>query len=309
MVKSVACPLCGRNAGLPDQQLLDHHSGEAFVAVRCEGCHYRYLDPAPPAEGLERYYADNASGNTMRTAPGGLFLKMQRVAMGRETKLLRSRMSAGDGVVDLGAGDGALAAYFATAGFRAGAADFYPASEWPHAEIPYQSVDLHGGILTGEQIRGILGAAPRAATIRHVLEHLHRPRQVLEAVAASGAEWLYIVVPNCDSVFARRFGGNWYYWDPPRHLQFFNLETLGEMCRRAGFEVEAGGHYGIDELVTSAHRAVLLHAGLPARDALQNLTRPKGLLAGASSVVSAAFSAVDAPWARTVCWMLARRRG
>ena len=74
------------------------------------------------------------------------------------------------------------------------------------------------------------------------------------------------------------------------------------MCSRAGFDVEAGGYYGIDELVTSAYRALLLGEGGAGRRFLQSLTRPKGLLAGASSALSS-------PFGHTVCWVLARRRG
>ena len=299
MVEHITCPLCGGDSSAPHLQLRDHQGGETFAAVRCGECGYGYLDPAPPPDCLEHYYT-NVSGESMRRPPGGLFRKMQRVAFARETRPLRDRLSLGDPIVDLGAGDGALVRYLQHEGFNAGAADFYPEAEWRLPEIPFRSLDLHGGSLDGDEIRSILGIAPKAATIRHVLEHLHRPRQVLEAVADSGTEWVYIVVPNCDSVFARHFGESWYYWDPPRHLQFFDLRTLGEMCERSGFRVEASGHYGIDEIVTSVHRAVMLRNGMPGRQMLETLTRPKGALAAASS----AFAST---WARTVCWCLARR--
>jgi hypothetical protein len=281
--------------------LPDHHSGERFQSVRCSECGYGYLDPAPPPGELEPYYSTNESGASMRRPQGAIFRQLQRIAFDRETRILRSKIEPGAPILDLGAGDGAMVRYLRSKGYRAAAADFYAPSEWPHAGIPYRQLDLHGGALAPEALATANTGIPRAAVMRHVLEHLHEPGQVIGAIAAAQVEWLYIVVPNCASVLARRFGAYWYYWDPPRHLQFFERDTLRKMCQRGGFRMEAEGWYGIDEIVTSAYRRALLSPSLPARGIVVSLTRPKGILAGA-------VSALSAPWGKAVCWILARRQ-
>lgn len=280
--------------------LTDHHSGERFQSVRCAHCGYGYLDPAPPPGALEHYYSTNDSGASMRRSAGALFDYMRRISFSRETRPLRLKIEPGAPILDLGTGDGAMARYLQQTGYRAAAADFYPRSEWPHDGIPYRQLDLHGGMLRPEVLATAFTEVPRVAVMRHVLEHLHQPRQVLTAIAAAGVEWLYIVVPNCGSAFARQFGSNWYYWDPPRHIQFFERDTLKRICERSGFRMEAEGWYGIDEIITSAHRRALLSPYLPARGAVVSLTRPKGMLAGV-------FSALAAPWGKAVCWIIARR--
>lgn len=297
---SVDCPACGSSYSSVLFPLRDHYGDETFDCVRCTECEFRYLNPAPPPARLEHYYAANDSGACMRRPPSGLFRALQRIAFAQETRPLRRRLQGHARILDLGAGDGALVKFFEDRGYTAGAADFYPPADWLYPEIPYRNLDLHGGSLTAANLRSILGSAPDAVTLRHVLEHLHEPRKVLQAVHEAGTEWIYIVVPNCDSPFARAFGESWYYWDPPRHLHFFNRATLSALCARSGYTVEQQGYAGIDEIVTSAHRKALLSPTLPARRTLIGLTRPKGIVAGLSS----AFSA---PWGRAVCWCLARR--
>ncbi|MCC6953226.1 MAG: class I SAM-dependent methyltransferase, partial [Deltaproteobacteria bacterium] len=249
-----ACPLCGTLAATNLREVSDHDTGETFLIVRCTNCDHQFLSPAPRVEELERYYQSELTGGAMRRPPSDFVRGLQRIGLRRETALLRTLVQPHGGIVDLGAGDGALVQMLAESGYRAGACDFYPQEQWPGGSLPYAQVDLHGGRLTVADIHRPLGGAPAAVILRHVLEHLHEPQKVLSTIAESGARFIQITVPNAASPMARWFGSNWYYWDPPRHLQFFTPQTLRAACESSGFRLRASGTAGLDEVVTSLHR-------------------------------------------------------
>jgi hypothetical protein len=255
-----------------------------------------FLNPAPEPERMEVYYS-NESGDRMRSEPSKLFRVMQRLSFQRETHALRKALRDQDLILDVGAGDGALAMFFSEKGYRSLAVDFYPASEWPKTSVPYKDLNLHGGQFTVADIKSIIGETPKAVVMRHVLEHLFNPRIVIETFRNAQVEYLYIVVPNRDSCFAKALGANWYYWDPPRHLNFFNSNCLEELLGAAGYRTVAAGYYGIDEVVTSIHRKLFL-SGINT-GWISSVTSPKGMLAGLSSALSS-------PFCNTVCWSLAR---
>ena len=57
-------------------------------------------------------------------------------------------------------------------------------------------------------------------TMWQSLEHVHQPRQVLQAaldLLEPGGK-LFVAVPNIDSRPFRRYGPDWYGLDLPRHL-------------------------------------------------------------------------------------------
>ncbi|HYV38222.1 MAG TPA: class I SAM-dependent methyltransferase, partial [Gemmataceae bacterium] len=93
------------------------------------------------------------------------------------------------------------------------------AGSLPHAELGDESFDV--------------------ITMRHSLEHVHQPLEVLRSahrlLAPDGQ--LIIAAPNIDSLPFKWFGRNWRGLDLPRHLTHFTPDTLQLMLGRAGFDV------------------------------------------------------------------------
>src|SRR5262249_7159656 len=139
---------------------------------------------------------------------------------------------------------------------RVVACDLAPADEWRHREIPY--VELEPGWEFAKVVEAT--GRPSALVLRHVLEHVHAPRRLLERAHASGARVIDVTVPNFDSRLPPRLGGGWIFWDPPRHMTYFTPATLQAAAAYAGYEVSYLETYGIDELITSAYRAFELKA-------------------------------------------------
>jgi 2-polyprenyl-3-methyl-5-hydroxy-6-metoxy-1,4-benzoquinol methylase len=108
-----------------------------------------------------------------------------------------------------------------------------------------------------------------AITLSHVIEHLHDPVGSLQAcfrlLRGNGVLWL--ATPNLDSPGHRRFGRHWFGLDPPRHLVLFDLRTIDQTLRKAGF---------VEIRHTRTYRAELVLAGSEAlatkRDATSSQT-------------------------------------
>ena len=151
---------------------------------------------------------------------------------------------------------------------------------------------------------------PDAIVMRHVLEHLHEPSKVLSLFHSAGVPWVLVVVPNVDSPMARWLGEYWWHWDPPRHLLFFNADSLDRLARRCGYRVAKQRTYGIDEIVSSVFRWALIRTGAVRTDRASAGSTPLWLkLLHPKSPLAALSSAAMSPIANTVLWCLMERAG
>lgn len=277
------CPGCGADHGSVEREVRDHMGPESFAVAHCGDCGTRYVQDPPTPAAIGAYY-ETSAGAAMHQEPGRLFAALRDRRIASDVRPLLERLRPGDGVADLGTGDGSVARHLQRRGLQAVGFDVFGPEGWPHAEIPYRTLDLAAGAPAPEEL-GSAGPL-RGAVMRHVLEHVHRPAEVLRALREAGVEHVLVIVPNVGSRLARRLGDAWYYWDPPRHLTFFEPATLATCAAAAGFRVGFSRTYGLDELATSAHRTLLLRGTPRARRAAQVL-RPTGLVAGGLSVLSA----------------------
>ncbi len=78
-----------------------------------------------------------------------------------------------------------------------------------------------------------------AITLSHVIEHLPDPGDTLRACRRllKPGGTLVCATPNTGGLGARSFGEHWLHWDPPRHLQLYDPETLTRQIQEAGFDV------------------------------------------------------------------------
>jgi SAM-dependent methyltransferase len=195
---------------------------------------------APPASGLRRcaacgsaVTADPPAGSaSLYAQPARRRLARARavvLAVGtREQLTLLGPLEHGSRVLDLGAGDGRLAAALAGSGHRVTAVEPFRAvpavpgitvlrESVEEVELPEQSFD--------------------AAVVWHVLEHLEEPLAALERVR----RWLVpggrvlVGVPNLASLQAQLGGERWFQLDVQRHVVHFTPLGVVILLERAGF--------------------------------------------------------------------------
>ena len=282
-----SCPVCRESGSQPIQELADHITGDRFLAVVCTSCGLVFLvDPPPPAE-IAKYY-ENELGRGMRRDPGRIFSALRTRLIRKDLGKLVPHLGASGLIIDLGTGDGSVSVALDRLGYRVVACDFSPADEWPHRDIPYIELEPDGQFTEVVEATG----PPSALVLRHVLEHVHDPRRLLELAHASGASVVDVTVPNFNSRLRPGLGKSWIHWDPPRHMTYFTPETIRVLATQAGYEVAYLETYGIDELFTSAYRALALKSlergGRQARflRGVGRILQPKSVLSGVGSAVA-----------------------
>jgi SAM-dependent methyltransferase len=220
-IVEVSCAACGSE----DRHELFRKQG--FRYHRCRSCSHVYVSP--------RISAD-LQGRLARTFDGDGFpdkyLEVQRIYAEQICDLLRKR-TPGPRLLDIGFGRGYLMQMAQVYGFEAHGLDSSAARV--------------------EQLRPLFGERVAQAVIgrdrfpwdsfdvvviSHVLEHLTEPSGAVRDIASvlNPGGWLYVAVPDVDSMDFKIFGKQWDVVNPLVHLQYFTDQSLTNVLESAGFE-------------------------------------------------------------------------
>ncbi len=264
------CPVCSGTAReLLQENLVDNVFFVApgrWTLYRCTQCASAYLDPRPDKASIGKAYGTyytHTAGGAKATAPRGMHrLKIvlsngylnrrygtrrqpasrfgiwmarlfprQRQSRDAEFRYLPKPRS-GQRLLDVGCGNGDFLARASEAGWDVVGIDPDPQAV---AVARQHKLDVRVGLI--ELFEGMSDCFD-AITLSHVLEHLHEPQLVMQAVnrLLKPGGVIYIDTPNIESKGARRWGRNWRGLETPRHLVLFSLDGLARLLRAGGFE-------------------------------------------------------------------------
>jgi len=240
--ETAPCPLCGSRRWSPVLTAPDPEGTDAelvFSVVRCCRCGLCFTNPRPTLRSIGHFYPAGYGPHVQV----GLSASRRRRARWwtRLPAWLRSGCPERRGfpvfgrgrLLDVGCGGGAFLHRMHLQGWRV------------------TGLDLSAAVVA--RIRAELGLEALAGTLPHPqlepggfdlitmwmsLEHMHRPRRVLEEVRrllAPGGR-LVVCVPNLHSVLFRWFGTHWFCLELPRHLVHFTPATLAHLLVGTGFE-------------------------------------------------------------------------
>jgi 2-polyprenyl-3-methyl-5-hydroxy-6-metoxy-1,4-benzoquinol methylase len=203
--------------------------------------------------------------------------RLVRLVGERHISFLSRGLEPGARILDVGCGRGVILGALADRGFEVHGVEVSATAARgadPRAEIRIAPglADAGYGESTFDEV-----------VIWHVLEHLDDPRGTLEEVrrVLRPGSRLIVAVPNFSSLQARWAGSAWFHLDLPRHLHHFPLQTLSELLRTTGFEVETVHHFSLRQnpfgwIQSALNRFprlprnglyALLHRGAPGADA------------------------------------------
>jgi 2-polyprenyl-3-methyl-5-hydroxy-6-metoxy-1,4-benzoquinol methylase len=288
----VDCLLCG---GVDHATVViapDHLTrlGGNFRVVRCRNCQLAYTNPRPAERARGLFYPPDYAPHQDPASDGKPLGAWRRKL---EHAALRRRHGYPPPIADLRT---AFRSMLARAVFRrkrdrqhwipfripgrlldfgCGADDFLPLMRDYGWQV--EGLDLFPQVLDALRrkagIRGHLGTLPHpdvragsydAITMRHSLEHVPFPKEVLKAAAEAlrTGGILVVGVPNLASWAFRHFKQNWTGLALPRHLTHFTPSTLCRMVEAAGFRVLSIEQIGRDGRIRKSAR-IATQAGQP----------------------------------------------
>ncbi len=231
MTADSSCPLCGGGtvAAFTTSDRNRAIGTRSFLYRRCLVCDTLHLDDAP--EDLGRYYPQDYYQLPSRRA-------LDRAARSRgevaKLDLLRAQRPPGQ-LLEIGAGFGVFARAAHLAGYAVTAIEMDArCCEYLERVVGVQAI-------RGDKPEELLARLPASETIVlwHVLEHLPRPWEVLEGIAANLVPGgvLALALPNPDALQFRLLRGRWAHVDAPRHLFLIPSTTLIERAAQLGLRL------------------------------------------------------------------------
>jgi ubiquinone/menaquinone biosynthesis C-methylase UbiE len=200
---------------------------DGFHIVRCQNCSLVYANPLPTEEDLANFYRGDSY--TPRSLWGNLrkYLKFKLRMM-----LVQSLATIQGRFLDVGCAEGD-----------------YGRAVRGNKKWEYLGIDLNRGLLSYAKSRGLNvshgtlsqhnfpGNEFALVTMSHVLEHLLRPRAVLEEVyrILKPSGLVVIDVPDSSHLKAKLKIRQDRWYGPPGHLWFFSKTTLYRLLKVVGF--------------------------------------------------------------------------
>ena len=277
----LVCPSCEA-----EEHQLVFTSWNGYPIRRCSACLLVFTDDrrAPPPHTL--YPPFDQSPSSSRKRLSGMFSPFLR-QRGSFVKRVTPPTAGRPRLLDYGCGAGAFARLMATEGYDV--VGLEPYSLGAPAQGPSLTL-LRKPLVDAREELGVFDVI----TLWHVLEHVHKPIDLLRSLASHLAEGgvLVISVPNFKSVQSALFKGHWFHLDPPRHVIHFEPETLASTLERAGLR-EADGEPFLPEYGTSGWVQSCLNGVLPHKNFLFELVKDRGALGAMSSGTTAAYVAAS----------------
>jgi 2-polyprenyl-3-methyl-5-hydroxy-6-metoxy-1,4-benzoquinol methylase len=286
------CPACGADSrqllhGRLSDRVFFCASGE-WSMYCCESCASAFLDPRPTADTIGLAYQHYITHEKSPIFASLSFLEKLRVMLANGYRNYRygtrdyptgsflGVLAAGlipngraiidagmrhlpkekrkGRLLDIGFGNGAFLMRASQAGWDAVGVD-----------LDYKTVEAARCLGLDARLGGVESLDPSVEqfdviTLAHVIEHVHHPVAVLQAcyrlLRADG--FLWVETPNVASIGHRLFGENWRGLEPPRHLVLFNLKSIGNTLRTAGFtKVELQPYRPLCEFMFRSSKAIM----------------------------------------------------
>lgn len=244
MPESVACNFCGAGSDRQKQLFItrkwDNPNFEwQFPMVRCCNCQLTFINPRPTPDELAVYYDENPECGCRAMYNAFQLSKNRRVPTeeifavwsGKHNAVITQRPN-GKRILDVGCGCGLFIKRMELGGWEVnGVETSSVATKYISSVL---GLHVHNGDLKSAQFpSGYFDVV----TFWQVLEHINNPLEALKdsfRILAPGG-LLIVELPNIATPAFWLFGKHYSMLQAPFHLYHFSPETLGRMCKSAGF--------------------------------------------------------------------------
>lgn len=234
-METVSCIVCGESKSSKFYESVQNRLNieESFKIAECENCGFKFLNPRPNINSIEKYY-DVEKYHPHKISEESLvdkiYLKVRNINISTKKKLLNKLSPQDKTLLDIGCGTGEF--------LEAMRNDSWTVTG---IETAKEARDManRDGIKVYDNLNNI-GQQFNIITMWHVLEHIHDVPKLMDNLNRLLTEngYLIIAVPNIDSTDAKFYKENWIALDTPRHLYHFTPKDISALFNKHNFEVK-----------------------------------------------------------------------
>lgn len=228
------CPVCTQPTDDARVAFRAARGTETDTIVQCQHCAHAFLQPMPSAETIASFYgSDYHCFTTSPDDPGRIDALIAELHKG--DRYNHVSIIPGGRYLDIGCSTGDMVMAMNRLGMESEGVEV---SAFAAAKARDAGLNVFTGTL---EAAGLPDDSFDCASMFHVLEHVPDALALLQEcrrILKPGGE-LVVGVPNFQSLIFAIVGKTWVGLQLPTHLHHFTVASLGELARRAGFEVPA----------------------------------------------------------------------
>jgi SAM-dependent methyltransferase len=227
--------------------------GDEFSLDNCLACGAVFLNPRPTDEQLSQAYDDSYYG-TGDTKFGSTVEKILDVFRGARVRRVCGHVKPGGRVLDVGCGRGGFLKKLSKRGFEAFGTELEGQAARRAMQVDGIKIKT-GPLLEADFDKDFFDAV----CMWHVFEHLTEPKRTMEITdkILKPGGYLFLSMPNIESIQSRLFRGNWLHLDPPRHLFFLADEKLVSVMKDFGFSMVRKRFFSLEQNVFGFQQSIL----------------------------------------------------
>ena len=235
LMEKTDCIICGESNNTLFYESVQNrlNINETFTIVQCEKCDFKYLNPRPTIDSIEKYY-DVEEYHPHKISEESLidkvYLKVRDININTKKKILNKLVHQNKTLLDVGCGTGEFIEAIKTNGW-----------DVTGMETAKEARDManRDDIQIFDDLKNIDNKF-HVITMWHVLEHIHDVPELMNNLNRLLADdgYLIIAVPNIDSFDAKFYKENWIALDTPRHLYHFRPKDILSLMDKYNFEVK-----------------------------------------------------------------------
>lgn len=236
-LETTNCPVCNSDKEMPFLHAPDRfrpQAGPVFRIVQCRDCGFIYVNPRPDSASIGQFYQDAGyqpflSTKSSRSLWDRLYDFVRRFTVPAKRRKLQKFRTSG-ALLDIGCGTGEFLHEMSRHGWQVAGIE--------KDENAVKFARTHYGLrqVRNQELEDCQFEAKSfdIITMWHVLEHVHRPKELLMQAAAllNPDGIMAVAMPNIASRDARFYGENWVPLEAPRHLSHFTPAAVAQLCER-----------------------------------------------------------------------------